>query len=160
GRAGEGDARAGAERLDRARLLRGRGLDRLRLVEDGERPLDLGEPGDALDEPVGGEGHLELAEPIARRRELVGPPRRPAQDGDPGVRREAVALGLPVSEERRRDHEQAGAATFFSREKADDLDRLAETHVVGEADAETEAGGEVEPADADLLVRPELGGEA
>ena len=46
-RAREGEARAPAERLDRARLLGAGVLDGLRLVEHDEAPLALEQPRDA-----------------------------------------------------------------------------------------------------------------
>ena len=45
------------------------------------------------------------------------------------------------------------AASSANEQQRQDLHRLAEAHIVGEAGTETERGQEVEPADAGLLVR-------
>ncbi|MNC89636.1 hypothetical protein D3C83_56020 [compost metagenome] len=71
-------------------------------------------------------------------------------------------LALPVGDERGRNDEEraaSGAGLLPEHEQGDDLQRLAETHVVGEAAAEAEAAQEGEPAERVTLVVAELSGE-
>ena len=75
-------------------------------------------------------------------------------------RREALDLGLPVGEERRRRHEQmrrlaSPRAPLVQEQEAEHLDGLAEPHVVRQADAEPQRRGEREPRHAYLLIGPQ-----
>src|SRR5262249_40279872 len=58
-----------------------------------------------------------------------------------------------------REHGSALPALLQPEEQRDDLDRLAEAHVVGEARAQPQAIEQREPADADFLVRSQLGAQ-
>ena len=74
---------------------------------------------------------------------------------------EARDLGHPVGEQRGRRDEQRGrpccAAVLapLHQQQRQDLDGFAEPHIVGEAGPELEAGQQVEPREAGLLIGPE-----
>jgi hypothetical protein len=75
-------------------------------------------------------------------------------------RREALQLGLPVREQRRRHDQEmrrvvALALPLVPEQEPEHLNGLAESHVVGQAHAEPERRGEAQPRHADLLVRPQ-----
>ena len=154
-RAREGRAARGAQGADGLRL-RGAGvLDVLRLVEGEVLPRHVGEERPvAVGEGVGRDEEVGL---LHEGDEVV--PRGPlgaVVDGDGEARREARGLLDPVlddgggaDEERRADRLARLARRQEGREE---LDRLAEAHVVGEAAAEPAREEEAEPGDALLLV--------
>ena len=76
-------------------------------------------------------------------------------------RGEARRLRRPVGEQRgRRDDERRASFARLLAEPQDEgeqLDGLAEPHVVGEAGAEAEFGEEAEPAHADILIGAQSG---
>jgi len=68
-------------------------------------------------------------------------------------RREALDLGLPVGEQRRRRHEQvrrlaAARAPLAQKQECQHLNRLAQPHVVRQADAEPQRRRERQPRHA------------
>src|SRR4030065_762797 len=78
------------------------------------------------------------------------------------TRCEPFNLGLPVANERRRHHEQAGRltrspVTFEQEKKRNDLDRLPQSHVIGQASTESQAIEKPEPAHAGLLIGAQRG---
>ncbi len=80
---------------------------------------------------------------------------------------EASRLRLPVADQRGRDAPAARGAAFCRRPAAllpqqggEDLDRLAESHVVGQAGADAELGAEPEPVQSGQLVVAKLALEA
>ena len=159
GGAGQRDPGAAGDRAERAGSRRAGVLDVLGLVGDDEVPRhgrqDLGvDPHRAVGgqhEPGLGSG--EAGEVAGRAVE--------AADGDAGGER--GDLGLPVSEQGgRADHQRrAGAALALGAVEGerDQRDRLAETHVVGQARAEAERGQLVEPGQALALVVAQAGGK-
>jgi hypothetical protein len=130
------DASARFQRLDRPGLPGPGVLDRLRLVQNDQGPLPRPERVDARDRPVGRDDQIDAIEIGVRQ---VG---QVARGHDRGVRderpergREALDLGLPVGEQRGRRHEEMGRpaprAPLVQEQEAQDLDGLAEPHVVG-----------------------------
>ena len=76
------------------------------------------------------------------------------------ARREAGRLLRPVGEQRGRCDQQARGRAFgaFSyQQQSQHLDGLAQTHVVGQAGAQAQTRQQVQPAQADLLIRPQRG---
>ena len=161
GRSGEREPPPGPELLHRARLSGAGVLDRLRLVEHHEPERAGGEPGHAGHPGV---GHHDQVDPANRLRregpELAPGHRRGVNDEHAQRGGESLRLRLPVRQQRRRDHEEVGAgdgATSLQQEQeGEDLDRLAEPHVVGQAAPESQPGKRPEPAHALALVGPEL----
>ena len=77
-------------------------------------------------------------------------------------RREPLDLRLPVGDQRGRHDEQTGAGLallFQGEQQGDDLNGLAQAHVVGQAGAQAELRQEVQPAQAAVLVGPQLGAQ-
>ena len=75
--------------------------------------------------------------------------------------RETLDLGSPVGQQRRRRHQQAGPLRIgllrlAHQQQREHLDGLAQSHVVGEAGAQTQFRQEVQPAHADLLIRAQV----
>ena len=63
---------------------------------------------------------------------------------------EALDLGRPVGQQRRRRHQQArrraaAPSALQHQQQRQHLDGLAQTHVVGQARAQSEAGQQVQP---------------
>ena len=80
--------------------------------------------------------------------------------------REPIDLRLPVRDERRGDDEerrpvarQGGRALLECKQERQNLYGLAQAHVIGQARTQAQAVQEREPADAHLLVGPQLGSE-
>ena len=73
-------------------------------------------------------------------------------------------LALPVADQRHRAHQQRGAAPVrpgrAGRDERQQLDGLAQAHVVGQDAAEAELAEEGQPGQPALLVRAQLAGEA
>ena len=163
-RPGQRDSRIGLELLDLPRLPGSRVLDRLRFVDDRQAPVDCFERRQANERPVARHHQIEVGElrrvefAQARRRH-----RRRVGDEQPQAGRKAFGLGRPVGHQRGGDDQQAGAArrrlllAFDDQQQREDLDRLAESHVVGQAGAESQPGEQVEPANAGLLVGAQIG---
>jgi hypothetical protein len=148
---GERESRARSHGFHGARLLGARVLDRLRLVEDRQRPLAALERLGACERAVRrddeiGAGEVrapDLGEVARRHRRRVGHARCQR-------RREAIDLGLPVGKQRRGHDEQmrgiaAPAVLLVKEEQREHLDGLAEPHVVRQAHAEPERRGERQP---------------
>ena len=153
------------QRLDRLRLSRARVLDRLRLVEDHQRPLARAQRLDARERAVGGDDEVGGAEVGAGDvGQLARGHRGRMRDQRRQRRREALDLGLPVREQRCRRHQQvwrlaAARATLAQQQERQHLDGLAQPHVVGQADAEPQRGRESQPRNAGLLIRPQRSAE-
>src|SRR5258706_247893 len=88
----------------------------------------------------------------------------PVVDGDRELGRKALRLPLPrLRDGRRADEERRTdllAALAREEERREELDGLAEPHVVRQARAEPASREEAEPADAAYLVRAERAVEA
>jgi hypothetical protein len=143
-RAGERDAALRVEGLDRAGLLGLGVLDRLRLVDNGETPAGLAEPIEPEQRGVAGHDEIDTSEVLGRSRfQPLG--RRERGMGDEHVERrgEALGLGRPVGDERRRRDNEArpalAAALANRQQQRENLDRLAEPHVVGETGPEAKS---------------------
>ncbi len=97
------------------------------------------------------------------RRQVVEVPATSVETAHRHGRGEAAQLPLPVPEERGRADDEGRPGVVPSRSQqveCDDLDRLAEAHVVSEAGAEAELGHLVEPGHPAQLVRAQLGMQA
>ena len=163
-RAGQRETHACIERLGRARLLGAGILDRLRFVEHGKAPARGRDPGQTLERPVAGDHQIHVRQPPGIDvRQFGGRHCRWMRNDCLQARHEALDLRRPVGEQRRRRHQQArspsvlGRLTLQHHEQREHLNGLAQTHIVGETAAKTEAGQEVEPAHARLLIGPQRG---
>ena len=109
GGAGERDPRLRVELLDRARLLGAGILDGLRLVEHGQAPRDLRQPGRAQERAVAGDDEVDVREAV--RESSASSSAAVIADGcatsGSQARCEALDLRHPVGQERRRRDEQA-----------------------------------------------------
>ena len=162
-RAGQREAAIGLEALRRARRRAERVLDVLRLVEDRVAEIELRE--DLLvaaEERVARDDDVGVLELVGALLAIAAVP-----DDVLERRRELVELALPVRDDaRRRDDERlelllaVGLRVLLDRalhgeEQRDRLDRLSETHVVGEDAARADLVEEPEPLEALLLIRTE-----
>ena len=139
-RARQGDPRLGLEPLDRFGLPRRRVLDGLRLVDHGQLPGDVQQPRLPLEHRIGREHHVRV---LQRRLRLFGHPREfvfgrlgRVDELAAQRRREPLHFGFPVGQQRRRYDQQRrfGARLLFQHhQQGQDLNRLAESHVVGQA---------------------------
>ncbi|MDQ0648340.1 hypothetical protein QFZ53_002536 [Microbacterium natoriense] len=157
-RAGDGIGHVGAERGDRPMQLRLRVLDELRLVEDEPRPLDRSELL-LVETRHGVRAHHDVGR-CRGIRESPGPLATGALDEhDPQAGREPGRFRAPSAEHRgRRQHEERPLLPRLTRvlHEAEQLQRLAETHVVSEDAAEPMPPQEREPVEAGLLIRPQV----
>ena len=97
GGAGEGDPRASLELLGRFRLLGGRVLDGLRLVEHDQVPRRAQQPGEPQQGSVAGDDQINGLEPPRRERLQLGGGQGGGMGHEhPQPRREATGLGSPV----------------------------------------------------------------
>ena len=159
--AGEGDPGRGRDRAQRA----GRGgagvLDVLRLVGDDQPPGDGGQrTGVAPDGAVGGEHEAGVGHGVGGR-EVVERALTAVEAAYVDTGGEAPDLGLPVAEERGgADHQGRPWPRHGPVEvEGDQGDRLAQTHVVGQAGAEPERGDALEPGEPLALVVAQHGRE-
>ena len=142
-----------------------RGFDVLRLVDDQVRPVSLRE--ELLVHPrddVGGEHDLvRLFAVFEVLKRLCSPAPVVTDDVERGA--ELLQLALPVAEDRGRADEEGravgvpGAGRLLMEQRGDDLDRLAEAHVVGQAGAEAHVGHVGEPREPARLVGAQLADE-
>ena len=135
-------------------------LDRLRLVEHHVVKLKVGQLGDiGAERAVGSDDQVVFGELLAKR---VAARAGVVKHLEPG--RELGSLLDPVEDQRARHNRQGRslglAAVPPALEQGQDLDRLAQTHVVGEDSAEAEPLEVIEPAQPLALVRPQLAVEA
>lgn len=160
GRAGQGEAGLRLDALDRARAHGGRVLDLLRLVQYAEAEVHVFQP---VDVPahlrVGGDEHVHVLHVLGLAAAVVLPA---GEDHGAHVRRELLDLRLPVVDQGRRRDDQARHAAHRlipPLDEGEDLDRLAQAHVVGEHAAHPQARERLEPGKAALLVgrRPLIG---
>ncbi len=162
--AGERQAMAGAEQPAGLRRLAGCILDRLGLVEDHVVELGLAVGHDVAAERAVGRDHDV---PVSERARLVGP-RRARVVGDPQVRREPAGLVHPVEDEAAgHDHERRAVGNaggtdlgLTSGQESQHLDRLAETHVIGETAAQSERLEKHQPTEPFSLIVSERALEA
>ena len=170
--AGEGDAEAAAAAAPARpgqvagghRLLGAGVLDRLGLIDHHPLPVDgLQQFAVALQQAVAGEHQIDALEGLLQGRIGAGPARAVVLL-HLELRREGRRLPLPVGEHGGGGHQQHGPPQLLLGlevlQEGQQLDRLAQTHVVGQAGALVEAVQEGQPAQAPLLVRPQLAGEA
>ena len=135
-------------------------LDRLGLVEDHVVELEVGQLGDiGAERAVGGDDQVVLGERLAQG---VAARAGVVEHAEPG--RELGGLLDPVEDQRARHDRQRRslglAAGSPPLEQGQDLDRLAQTHVVGEDAAEAEPLEVIEPAQPLALIGPQLAVEA
>ena len=138
-------------------------LDGLRLVE--HRPAataSAASQGDAGQKAVARDDEIGVARGRPRRPlfSFSAGMRRGMDDERLQARREARDLRRPVGEQRGRRHQQRRLALarpllLQHQQQRQDLDGLAEPHVVGEAGAEPEPGEQMEPLHAGLLIGPQ-----
>ena len=156
---GEGQALASLQApRGGGRLARGV-LDGLGLVEDHQVEVDLRELG--LVSAEGAVGREEDVRRLGAVQCLQAVGARVVHD--PEVGGEALGLGAPVEDHRAgRDHER-GPALFAApcsvQEVGEDLDRLAETHVIREAAAQPQVAELLQPAKPLALVGAEFADE-
>ena len=151
GRAGERDPVARGDRARRLRRPGERVLDRLGLVERQHPPSERREEAAiAGQERVGGEHDVPDLQVDRFRRAVRAVVDHGAQAGG-----ESVQLPLPVAEHGRRADDQGGPVVLVTavEQVGDQLDGLAEAHVVGEQRPKSELAHAHEPAQARLLVR-------
>ena len=168
-RAGEGDAEAAllagaAEVAGGLALLGGGILDRLGLIDHHPLPVDRFEQlAVALEQAIAGEHQVDTVEGLPQGR-LRGGAAGAVVLPHPQLRREARRLPFPVGEHRGGGHQQHGPPQFLLRlevlQEGQQLDRLAQAHVVGQTGALVEAVQEGQPAQAPLLIGPQLAREA
>jgi hypothetical protein len=163
--AGQHDARLGLELLGGAALARARILDRLGLVEDGQAPGGRDHPGQPVQRTVAGDHQIGAGELVGGRGgQALGGNARGMGDQHAERWREAGDLLRPVGEQRCRSDQQARHPAVLAlehHEQGDDLDGLAQAHVIGQAGAQAKTRQQMQPAHADLLVGaqggPQLG---
>ena len=160
-RAGQRQTRLRLELLDRARADTHRIFDILRLVENREAERHLGEQADvASDQRIACQIHIHVAvfarQPRNRLRAL----------GLRTLARNAAQLGRefrdfrhPVVHQRRRRNDDGGrvlvAAALGPQQQCDDLQSLAQAHVVGQNTAHMQPVERLHPHKAAHLVRAE-----
>ncbi len=151
GRPGQGDPRVGRDGARGLRHLRTGVLQDLRLVEDRGAPLDPRQ-GRAVRAQRGVAGE--------RHRAAVHRGQRPAApDRGPQVRCEPRDLVCPVPHQRRGTEHQLRPLFGPSGDTADGLQRLAESHLVGQHRAAVRLDGLAQPAHPAYLIRAQLGVE-
>src|SRR5688500_3301665 len=72
---------------------------------------------------------------------------------------EAGGLGEPIRLDTRGHRDEGGAVAGAAEQQGEGLDRLAESHIIGEAAAEVGIGSPREPAISRELVRAEVAAE-
>ena len=161
-RAGERDSGARFQSFRRAGLLCAGVLDRLRLVENDETPGDVLERCDPQQRSVARDDKIEtLRTTFGKLLHILGLHGRGMHDRGFEAWREFFDLAGPIGEQRSgRDNEararrRVGAVALRKQQQRQDLDGLAETHVVGEAGPEPETADEPQPGDAGLLIGPQ-----
>ena len=104
---------------------------------------------------------MTRSRPGQRRGErLAVQPVRAVVHVHPEVRGEPRRLALPVADQRHRAHQQRGVPPGLAGDERQQLDGLAQAHVVGQDAAEAELAEEGQPGQPALLVRAQLAGEA
>ena len=123
----------------------------LRFVGDHQTPADLGEPGRVTqDHAVGDQDYFIDSQVLQVPSAAVVP-------ADRDVGSEPAYLTLPGAEQRRGAHHQGRARLGLPpvQVQRDHLDRLAESHVIGEAAAEPGIAHRGEPGQPPLLIGPQ-----
>ena len=148
-------------RLQQPTRLRGRGagiLDRLRLVENHVVEAARAEAGDIAAQRAVGRDRQVRVDGI----DILHRPFGVTEIVHLELRREAGGFAYPVKHERTRDHQQRHADAFFASrfEHGQHLDRLAQTHVVGQTSAQCEATQEAEPRQPLFLIAAQRAHEA
>ena len=157
-RSGQGDPCFSLQGLGGARLLGVGVLDRLRLVQHHEAPGRFSQHRQAQQRAIAGDHQVQARQSLHRHLiEVFGRHRRGMHDLRVQLGGEALDLRRPVGQQRCRSDQQArlvlGSLPLLDQQQRQDLDRLAQTHVVGQAGAKPEPAQQVEPFDARLLVR-------
>ena len=157
GRAGEGDAGFGPELLDRLGLLGRRILDGLGLVEHGQPPGHPRQPWCPCQEAVARDDQIGARQVLRPLNRFLALCRRGMEHDRFEARCEALDLGSPIGEQGGRRHEKAGLALLARlvlqhQKQRQDLDGLAEPHVVGQAGSKPQPGQEMEPLHAGTLI--------
>ena len=121
------------------------------LVGDDQAPADLGElPGVAQHHAVGDQHDLVGGQ-------VAQVPPAAVEPADSDLRGEPPDLALPGAQQGGRAHHEGGPRLELPpvQVQRDDLDRLTEAHVVGEAAAEPRIAHPGQPRQAALLIRPQ-----
>ncbi len=182
-RAGHGDAPLGGDGPDALRGAGGAVLDLLCLVEDQPAPGHRGQQLLVAGGQAVGRQH-QVHRPGVAGEGLPGEPVGPVVDVDGELRGEAGGLPLPVADEgHRADHQGRrqrgdglpplrrgrggglpgrlpGGPDALVDQQGQELGRLAQAHVVGQAGPEAEVAEEGQPAEAPFLIGAQLAGEA
>lgn len=148
--AGQRHPRAGFDAAQRLRRRGQRILHMLGLVRSDETPLERGERFVTARYAIRREHDLPRSQIVKVARAAVEPAYRHRW-------RELGDLTLPVAQQRgRADHERRTGGERLAMQvqvQRDQLDRLAQSHVVGEAGAQPELGHLDEPGEARALIR-------
>src|SRR5260370_38915455 len=162
GRTGQCDPVIASDRARRTRLLALGVLDVLGLVEDHPRPLNLAEGLEvALQEGVTGQHYVVAAHSVAKG--LTPGALDPMMDHHAKIGGEARRLVPPVGYHRGRANQQDRPRVRrlpFALDMNEGLERLAQSHIVGQAGAQPPAAQEAQPRIASLLIRTQDAGEA
>ena len=125
-----------------------------------EAPRGLGQRRDAQQRAVAGDRQIDVRG--LRRRERARSARRSSpRDARSRAFRSGAKCSISaaqLAEQRRRRHQQARRPLTRAaphQQQRQHLDRLAQSHVVGEAGAEPEAGQQMQPLHAGALIRPQ-----
>ncbi len=156
-RSGQRDACPGFQRLCRAGLAGVRILDRLRLVQDDEPPVRLGEHRDAQQRAIAGDHQIMFRRPLdGECLHLIRRHCRRMHDHSLQAGGKFFDLRGPVPQQRGGRHQQVRGnlcgTGLFHQQQRQHLDRLAEAHVVGQAGPEAKARQQVQPLRPCFLV--------
>ena len=135
-------------------------LDLVGLVEHKPTPADLGERvAVQADERVRGEHHIVRGGPFDEGRLVRKKPRRAVVNHDLERRGEPIELALPIPKHRDRTHDQRRTVGRVGENTGDELCRLAQPHVVGQAGAEPQPAQKRQPAHTACLIGAQLADE-
>ena len=158
GRAGQGQPAAGAQFLDRACLAGARVLDGLGFVEDGQVPFRGFQPGEPRDHRVTRDRQVVIGQPARRvpcdLRQGFSRCLGRMRVEDAQRRGEPLQFAFPVGDQRGGHDQDARLgwvavargcgvlSAFEDEQQGNDLDGLAQSHVVGQTGAQPESGHE------------------
>jgi hypothetical protein len=161
-RPGQGNPCLGFQDLGRSGLLGIRILDRLSLIQNSEAPSDLRQGRNPQEGAVAGDRQIKLHRLL--RPELLDLIRRHRRGmDDRGLQAGGKFFDLrhPVGQQRRGGHEEAGrrrpivVGLSLHQQQRQNLDGLAEPHIIGKAGSKPQSRQQMHPLGADLLVGPQ-----
>ena len=162
-RAGQGNARLGGEFSCRFALTRGGILDGLGFIKNHQPPDLFRQPGLPGQHGIGCDDQVSIGQMgrwrcrNLRQRALVG--FGWMQEDQPQRRRKPRRFASPVPQQRRRYDQQrrrpllCGGFMAEAQQQRQDLDRLAQAHVVSQAGAEAQLRHKTQPGHALPLIR-------